>query len=253
MSSISWWRSWHGAPTDHKWQVIAARSCVKVGIVSAIAWALLDHASQHKDRGCVDGFDVETYAVYSGFDETEITAVLKAMTDKGIIQDGRLANWEKRQPKREDETSTQRVREWREMKRSETQCNTKYTPDTDIDDQIQITNKDKEIYIHTDEHDSFETTRRWIEKFTGYPPMPEDLKAIREMVLVGVIEDDVKQAVEYFVSQGKTARGANNILKSVMFSAAKRIQSGVKSNGGKPREPTTIKVDFGEGAEERTI
>lgn len=139
MTSISWWRSWHGAPTDLKWAVIAQKANVKVGIVSAVAWALFDYASQNKDRGTVAGFDTETYAVYSGFDESEVIAVINAMTDKGVITDGRLTSWEKRQPKREDNTVTQRVRQWREVKRNvtqETQCN---TPDTDTD-----TDKDTE-------------------------------------------------------------------------------------------------------------
>jgi hypothetical protein len=117
-----WWRSWHGAPMDHKWPVVAARAGVKVGIVSAVAWALIDYASQQPNRGDVTGFDVETYAVYSGFAENEITAVLMAMEAKGVIIDGRLANWEKRQPKREDDSSP-RVRKFREKERSVTQCN----------------------------------------------------------------------------------------------------------------------------------
>jgi hypothetical protein len=133
MASLSWWRSWHGAPTDHKWSVIASRSGVKVGIVSAIAWALLDYASQQKERGSVDGFDVETYSVYSGFSEQEINAVITAMHDKGVIVSGFFAKWEERQPKRED-YSTPRVNKSRELKRNVTQCN---APDKDTD-------KDKE-------------------------------------------------------------------------------------------------------------
>jgi DnaD/phage-associated family protein len=129
MASISWWRSWHGAPTDLKWQVVALKANVKVGIVSAVAWALLDYASQHENRGTVDGFDTETYAVYSGFDEVEIISVIQAMTDKGVIVDGRLASWEKRQPKREDD-SKQRVTKHREMKRNVTQCNADTTSET---------------------------------------------------------------------------------------------------------------------------
>lgn len=136
MSALSWWRSWHGAPTDHKWAVIAARSGAKVGVVSAIAWALLDYASQHIDRGTVDGFDTEEYAVYSGFSEDEIKAVIKAMTDKGIITDGRLTNWEKRQPKREDD-SNERVRKFREKKRSVTHGN---APDKDTDTDKELSN-----------------------------------------------------------------------------------------------------------------
>jgi len=132
MTAFQWWRSWHGAPTDHKWSVIAMRSGVKVGIVSAIAWALFDYASQHKERGTVDGFDTEMYAVYSGFDETEIVAVIKAMTDKGIIIDGMLTNWMKRQPQREDD-SNERVRKWRDMKRKVTQGNAKISTDKDKD------------------------------------------------------------------------------------------------------------------------
>ena len=147
MSNLSWWRSWHGAPMDHKYSVIAARSGVKAGIVSAVMWALLDYASQNNPRGSIEGFDPEEYAVFSGFTEQEITAVIVAMTDKGIIKNNILTNWAKRQPQREDD-SYERVTKWRDLKRSVTQCNAddntvtqKYAQikDTDTD-----TDKEKE-------------------------------------------------------------------------------------------------------------
>ena len=142
----SWFRSWHGAPTDTKWLLIARRAGVTPGIVSAIGWALMDYASQHVDRGSVEGFDVETYAAFSGFEEADIRAVIEAMTTKEIIVSGRLASWEKRQPERED-NSSERVRRYREsrnaaavttgdvthgnaVKRTVTQRN---APDTDTD------------------------------------------------------------------------------------------------------------------------
>lgn len=128
----SWFRSWHGAPTDNKWLVIAAKAKVKPGIVSAVAWALFDYASQAEDRGSVKEFDTETYAVFSGFSENEVQAVVAAMCTKGIIgEDWRLAAWDKRQPKREDD-SAERVRRHRknqrdgvttEQKYDVTQCN----------------------------------------------------------------------------------------------------------------------------------
>lgn len=145
MSAFLWWRSWYGAPMDHKWPVIAARAGVKVGIVSAVAWALLDYAGQHEVRGTVDGFDTEAYAIYSGFEEDDIKAVILAMNDKDVIKDGRLVNWDKRQPKSESEIG--RVTEWREKKQSETNCNallrdvTKKYTDTDSD---KDTDKEKE-------------------------------------------------------------------------------------------------------------
>lgn len=122
MSSFNWWRSWHGAATDHKWSVVAARSGVKPGVVAAVAWALLDYASQNDDRGSIAGFDPEEYAVYSGFAEADVIAIIQAMKDKGIITGERFTSWEKRQPKREDD-STERVTRWREMKRSVTHDN----------------------------------------------------------------------------------------------------------------------------------
>lgn len=122
-----WWRSWHGAPTDPKWLAIARRAGVAPGIVSAVAWALFDYASQNVTRGNACNFDVEAYSAFSGFDLLDIQKVVNAMGDYGLIQDGHLTAWERRQPKRED-NSTDRVRAYRERqssnatKRNETQC-----------------------------------------------------------------------------------------------------------------------------------
>jgi hypothetical protein len=127
--SIEWFRSWHGAPTDPKWLLVARNATkrsethVTPGMVSAVVWALFDHASQAGQRGNIDGFDVETYAVFSGFSESQITSIIEEMTEKKLIISGCLASWDKRQPKREDH-STERVRAHRNaVKRSETQGN----------------------------------------------------------------------------------------------------------------------------------
>jgi hypothetical protein len=100
-----WFRSWHGAPTDIKWLVIGRMAGVKRGVVAAIWHALEDYASQHVKRGTVAGFDVETYAEFSEFSIAEIEAVIAALTEKGTIVDGRLAAWDKRQPRREDDNA----------------------------------------------------------------------------------------------------------------------------------------------------
>jgi hypothetical protein len=161
----SWFRSWHGAPTDNKWLVIAAKAKVKPGVVSAIAWALFDYASQADDRGSVAGFDAETYATFSGFNESEVQAVVDAMRSKGVIDaDGRLAAWDKRQPKREDD-STKRVREYRKRK------------DSDNDDNANC-NALKRIVTHgnntdTDTDTDTETTTRAPVAENGYFGLPD--------------------------------------------------------------------------------
>lgn len=127
--SIEWFRSWHGAPTDPKWLLIARNAMkrsetqITPGMVSAVVWALFDHASQAEQRGNVDDFDIETYAVFSGFTLVDIAAIIQEMREKKLIVSGCLSAWEKRQPKRED-NSTERVRAHRNaVKRNETQCN----------------------------------------------------------------------------------------------------------------------------------
>lgn len=111
-----WFRSWHGAPTDSKWILIARRACTTPGTVAAVAWALLDYASQQEDRGSVAGFDWETYAAWSGFDEQAVAGAIAAMKEKGIIDEGeRLAAWEARQPER-DGGSAERMQRLRERR-----------------------------------------------------------------------------------------------------------------------------------------
>lgn len=121
---------------DAKWIVIAKRAGVQPAIVSAIFWALLDYASQQDERGSVAGFDVETYATWAGMYEADVLNVLDAMRAKGVITDGdTLAAWDKRQPKREDDSRT-RVQRYRDRKKeaqsnddddSVTQCNADVT------------------------------------------------------------------------------------------------------------------------------
>lgn len=115
----SWFRSWHGAPTDPKWLAIAQRTQTNAGMVSAVFWALMDYASQASDRGDVASFDVESYAAFSGWDDKVIHKIIEAFKDKGVIKNNKLTGWEKRQPKRED-GSAERSKEWRERKRTQT-------------------------------------------------------------------------------------------------------------------------------------
>ncbi|ABS68849.1 hypothetical protein Xaut_3621 [Xanthobacter versatilis] len=135
-----WFRSWHGAPTDPKWLGIARKAGVAPGIAVAVAWALMDRASQADDRGSIAGYDADGLACFFGCDPEQVDAIVSAMEEKGVVDGGRLSNWEKRQPKRED-TSTQRVKEYRErnkvgVKRDVTQCNAPEA-DTEADTEVE--------------------------------------------------------------------------------------------------------------------
>jgi len=127
---MEWFRSYHGAPFDAKHVTIAKRSETQPGVSCAIWWALLDFASQNEDRGSVQGFDCEVAADFFGWTLETVSRVVQVMGDVGLISDGRISNWDKRQVKREDR-STDRVRKFREshqetgnaLKRSETHGN----------------------------------------------------------------------------------------------------------------------------------
>jgi hypothetical protein len=113
-----WFRSWHGAPTDPKWVLIGKKAGIAPAVASAIAWALFDHASQASPRGSVAGFDCEVYAAWGGVDEESVSLAVAVMRERGMIVDGMLANWRKRQPERED-GSSERAKAWRERKKTE--------------------------------------------------------------------------------------------------------------------------------------
>jgi hypothetical protein len=130
-----WFRSWHGAPTDPKWLAIARKAKTSPGFVIAVAWALLDRASQARPRGSIDGFDADAMAAFMGCDEAEVLAIIQAMSDRGVIVDGRFAAWEARQPDRED-GSADRARTWRERKRTQANASERNRPteaDTDTE------------------------------------------------------------------------------------------------------------------------
>jgi hypothetical protein len=251
MSSLSWWRSWHGAPTDHKWAVISARSGVKVGIVSAIAWALLDYASQQPDRGSMAGFDTEEYAVYSGFEEVEIVAVIQAMNDKGIIKDGRLTNWEKRQPKREDD-SAERVRKFRAEKRNVTQGN---APERESESDTESEeDKEKEREESKPQAASplspFDAIKDAIESRGIMLSGEADIKTVTELVKDGVTPEDILAGMQWKAANngGKAIRYLSAIVGPVKTAKAKRVQTGFLP----PPKTRKLTGANGEIIEERT-
>lgn len=139
---MDWFRSWHGAPTDNKWRVIAKKAGVLPGVVSAIVWALFDHASQQEDRGSIAGFDYETYSEFSGFDVTQCHAVSQALCDKGLIHNQKFISWEKRQIKKEDKTASERKRNQRLRDKSRS-----VTPDVTLGHGREEKNRVEEIRV----------------------------------------------------------------------------------------------------------
>lgn len=116
MSGLDWFKSWHGAPTDLKWLSVARKADAPVPVVIALAWALMDHASQQKNRGDISGFDIEEFAAYLGETDETLHRVTETLCNIGWLFEGRISRWEERQEQSKGE-STSRVQKHRAKKR----------------------------------------------------------------------------------------------------------------------------------------
>lgn len=133
---IDWFRWHHGSVTDPKFQLVARKS--KQALASVIAvWAfVLEQASASEDRGTFGTIDCEAIDCLLGLEDGATAAILAAMGERGLVDDGTVSAWEKRQPKRErtDNTSTERSRAHRDRQRQSQQDGEKQrhaTPEID--------------------------------------------------------------------------------------------------------------------------
>ena len=132
-----WLRLWHDMPTDPKWRTISRISGQRIGDVIAVYTFALVSASENRMKRGVTQCNAEDVATALDIKTGDVEAIFSAM--QGRVLDGDwLLGWEKRQPKREDNSSG-RVKAHRErnaMKRGVTQCNApdKDTDKEDIDD-----------------------------------------------------------------------------------------------------------------------
>lgn len=97
MTTIEWYRVYHGMPEDAKLRVIAKRSEQLMAHVVTVWLCVLDSASRHKTRGTVR-IDSEQIAVMQDISQDTVEKILQAMREKGMIDAvGRVVSWETRQ------------------------------------------------------------------------------------------------------------------------------------------------------------
>lgn len=123
---IDWFRWHHGSVNDQKFRLIAKKAGARVADVVAVWACLLEEASSAEDRGNAGSPDFESIDEAMGLDDGISQAIYRQMQERDLIDaDGRIVAWERRQPKREREgdSSTERVRAFRERQRHETPRN----------------------------------------------------------------------------------------------------------------------------------
>lgn len=142
----NWVRLWEDMPTDPKWRVIARRSGRPLSEVIAVFIFMMTNAGANAtERGKLFNWDDEDVAAALDMDGASVEAIREAMEGKTLDQ-GQLTGWDKRQPKRED-NSSERAKAWRENnkrkqaenddgERTRTHANAEKRPDTDTDTDI---------------------------------------------------------------------------------------------------------------------
>ena len=107
----------HHTSKQPEWWGIAAELGLRPLDVYAI-WNLLhEHASQQHERGSVVQFRAADIAVQYGLEKAVVEAILSKFEARGMIADGRIANWEWSQR----DLSTARVHKHREERRAAAQ------------------------------------------------------------------------------------------------------------------------------------
>ncbi len=153
--SVDWFRWWHGSVSDPKFGAICVRAKCSLPEVLSVWVALLECASQAASRGDISDCPHDEIAWTLRIDVDLVKTICEAMEARGLVSQGRIVSWERRQPVREDaveegsKTSTERSREHRERKKTDaTQCNADATQcNADATPQIRE-DKDKEVNQH---------------------------------------------------------------------------------------------------------
>jgi len=112
---IDWFRWHHGSVADQKFILIAKKSGASVAEVIAVWACLLEAASTSDQRGNFGAVDYEALDCALGMQDGRAQAIHEAVVARGLASpDGAVVAWEKRQPKREDDTAAERKRRQRE-------------------------------------------------------------------------------------------------------------------------------------------
>jgi hypothetical protein len=104
----------HHTGMNPKWRGIAAERGVRPLDVYGIWSLLLEHASRQQDRGSVAQFSAADIAAQYDLEKSDVEAILTEFEARGMIANGRVANWDWYQR----DLSTARVQKHREERRA---------------------------------------------------------------------------------------------------------------------------------------
>lgn len=188
---MNWLKWWHGTCSDSKFGLVAKKSNTNTATVIAVFAHLLEIASEYHEkidvtsrdvtvtRGDVEYFNAELCDFQMQINDGLSQIIFENLCKIGIIENGRICNWEKRQ-QGQVASGSERTKKWRENKKKSQMCDENVTKSDACDDSDAIReDKIREEYINTNtpisplsEKDSFDNVTQMPEK-KQRKPKPE--------------------------------------------------------------------------------
>ena len=122
-----WWRAYHGLPQHSKWRSVSREANVPVSVAFHVAACLLDLASRSTPRGSIANFKPFDCAGIVDVPVADVERVVDVLRKIQWIDNHMLADWDERQPQREDDTAAARQAKHR-MSRNVTPMSRNVTP-----------------------------------------------------------------------------------------------------------------------------
>lgn len=110
-----WWRAHHGLPQHAKWRAVARSAQVPVSVAFHIAICLLDCASRGNPRGSIGDFKPFDCAGIVDVPADKVERVIVVLRDIHWLEGNMIADWDERQPQREDATAAARKAKQRSL------------------------------------------------------------------------------------------------------------------------------------------
>lgn len=182
---MNWFKAYNGLTVDPKFQLISHKSKLKVHVVALVWLALMDHASQQKDRGDVSNVDFETMDFFFQFNDGDFEKAFNAFVCRGMITDNKLGSWEERQ--RND--AAERQKAYRDRKKeAATKDNNALRPLCNDDNQSLEERRGEEKRIDKKEKYIKEFLKFWNE-YPEKKSKPTALKAFQKAMTKTSIEN----------------------------------------------------------------
>ncbi|HEY2837803.1 MAG TPA: hypothetical protein VGJ26_01550, partial [Pirellulales bacterium] len=115
-----WWRAHHGLPGHAKWRAVARAAQVPVSTAFHIVVCLLDAASRGHPRGSIEDFKPFDCAGIVDVSHDKVDRVVEVLREIHWIEGNMIAEWDDRQPQREDNGAANRASAYRSRNESVT-------------------------------------------------------------------------------------------------------------------------------------